>query len=432
MLCIKVKFITLGCKTNLYESEAMASLFKARGYNVISGKERADIYVINTCTVTGTGAQKSRQQIRKVRRENPTAILAVCGCLAQTEAEKLRQEMDIDILLGNKYRGRIVDMVEEALSGNKSDYIENILKEHSYEELGITQSQSRIRANIKIQDGCNNFCSYCIIPFARGPVRSRSLEKIKEEALALGESGYGEVVLTGIHIASYGKDLDNGASLIDVIETVHAVPGIERIRLGSLEPVAITEDFVSRAAKLNKLCPQFHLSLQSGCDETLKRMRRHYTTDEFRNAVKLLRSAIPDTAITTDLMVGFAGETEEEFKKSYEFCREIGFSQMHIFPYSIRKGTSAENFPDQVAESVKTERSHIMLELADEMKANFYKGYIGKTISVLLEQKKNNLFHGTSANYMDVLINTDAGESGEIVNVRITDYQNENLIGEME
>lgn len=415
----------------MYESEAMASLFKNKGYEVIFGREKADIYVINTCTVTGTGAQKSRQQIRRVKRENPDSILAVCGCLAQTEAEKLRLEMDIDVLLGNKYRNRIVDMVEDAINGRKSDYVENILKETSYEELCVTQSQSRVRANIKIQDGCNNFCSYCIIPFARGPVRSRSLDKIKEEALALGKSGYGEVVLTGIHIASYGKDLDNKVSLIDVIEAVHLVDGIKRIRLGSLEPIAITEDFVSRASKLEKLCPQFHLSLQSGCDETLKRMRRHYTTDEFLRAVNLLRSAIPDTSITTDLMVGFAGETDEEFKNSYEFCKKIGFSQMHIFPYSIRKGTAAENFPNQVSELVKTQRSHTMLKLAEEMKEVFYKKYIGKTLPVLLEQKKNNFLHGTTANYMDVLLNVDAGISGEIVNVLITDYQDENLIGEM-
>ncbi|MBE5040240.1 tRNA (N(6)-L-threonylcarbamoyladenosine(37)-C(2))-methylthiotransferase MtaB [Ructibacterium gallinarum] len=426
---ITVKFITLGCKTNLYESEGMASLFRAAGYQVVSGKEKADVCVVNTCTVTGTGAQKSRQQIRRARRENPGAVLAVTGCLAQTEADRLREDMDIDILIGNKYRNQIVELVELALRGIKTDKITPILKETDYEELGVTHSQSRVRANLKIEDGCNNFCTYCIIPYARGPVRSRSMVKILEEAQALGEAGYGEIVLTGIHLGSYGRDLGSGTGLIDVIEAVHRIEGIRRLRLGSLEPVMITEDFVRRAAQLPKLCPQFHLSLQSGCDATLKRMNRHYTTVQFRNAVELLRKSIPDTAITTDLMVGFAGETDAEFQESYAFCESIAFAQMHIFPYSIRQGTAAAAFPDQVEESVKTDRTHQMLFLAEHMKKAFYQKYIGSTASVLLEQEKNGRYHGTTANYMDVLVNGPTGMTGRIADVTLSGIEDQCLTG---
>ena len=405
----------------------MKTLFEDAGYTITQEKS-ADIFVVNTCTVTGTGAKKSRQQIRRVRRENPEAVLAVTGCLAQTEAEQLKKDLDIDVLLGNKHRNRIVELVEKAVRGDKTVQIEDILKETAYEELTITKSQSRVRANLKIEDGCNNFCSYCIIPFARGPVRSRPLEKIREEAISLGSEGYGEVVLTGIHIGSYGKDLADGTTLIDVIEAVHQAPGISRIRLGSLEPVTITEDFVRRAKNLPKLCPQFHLSLQSGCDATLKRMRRRYTAEEYRRAVELLRRELPDTAITTDLMVGFPGETQEEFSESYNFCKEIGFSQMHIFPYSIRKGTAAEKFPHQVPESVKADRTHKMLTLAAEMKETFYRSYLGKTIPVLLEQKEGNLWQGTTANYMDILVDVPEGVSGEIITADFVDYQDEKII----
>lgn len=424
---ITVKFITLGCKTNLYESEAMKTLFEDAGYTITEEKT-ADIFVVNTCTVTGTGAKKSRQQIRRVRRENPNAILAATGCLAQTESEQLQKDLAIDVLLGNKHRNRIVELVEKAIAGTRTAQVENILKETAYEELTITKHQSRVRANLKIEDGCDNFCSYCIIPFARGPVRSRPIEKIQEEAFALGFEGYGEVVLTGIHIGSYGKDLEDGTGLIDVIEAVHQAPGITRIRLGSLEPVMITEDFVRRAKNLPKLCPQFHLSLQSGCDETLKRMRRRYTTEDYRRAVTLLRQELPDTAITTDLMVGFPGETEEEFQASYNFCKEIGFSQMHIFPYSIRKGTAAEKFPDQVPESVKADRTHKMLTLASEMKEAFYRSYLGKTVPVLLEQKEGELWHGTTANYMDILVNVPDGESGQMITATLCEYKDEKII----
>ena len=427
MFYITVKFITLGCKTNMYESEAMAELFKSAGFEITKGKT-ADICIINTCTVTGTGAQKSRQQIRRARRENPNSIIAVTGCLAQTDADAILKDTDIDIIIGNKHRNRIVELTKSALKGEKINLITDILKEKDFEELAITHGQSRVRANLKIEDGCNNFCTYCIIPYARGPVRSRDLSKIREEAETLGKTGYGEIVLTGIHIGSYGRDLNDGTSLIDVIEMVHECPGIERIRLGSLEPVVITKNFVKRIKNLSKVCPQFHMSLQSGCDETLKRMNRHYTTDEYRTAVELLRNNIPDTSITTDVMVGFAGETDEYFEKSYNFCKEIGFMQMHIFPYSIRKGTVAESYTDHVPENIKTLRAHKMLELASDMKKEFYTRYIGKTLSVLIEQKKDKMYHGTTVNYMDVLIEDAENSVGKLIDTEIIDYCDEKLI----
>lgn len=429
---MRVRFLTLGCKTNLYESEAMAELFRSAGHTVTEKTAEADVIVINTCTVTGTGAKKSRQLIRRVRRENPDAKLAVCGCLAQTEGKTLAEELQIDILIGNKYRNRMVEFATKAMQGIATYAVGDILKETSFEELGIAQTQSRVRANLKIEDGCNNFCSYCVIPYARGPVRSRPLAEIQKEAEALGNAGYGEVVLTGIHIGSYGRDFGGKPTLTDVIETVHRADGIQRIRLGSLEPVTVTEEFVRRVRELPKLCPQFHLSLQSGCDATLKRMRRRYTAAEYAEAVRLLRENFADAAITTDLMVGFQGETEEEFAQSYDFCKRIGFSQMHIFPYSVRKGTAAEQLPGRVEESVKSVRAAKMLALAAEQKEAFYRRYLGREVSVLVEQNKHGRYHGTTANYMDVCIDTEHDLSGQIVRVKVCDYQDEMLIGELE
>ncbi|MBE7012377.1 MAG: tRNA (N(6)-L-threonylcarbamoyladenosine(37)-C(2))-methylthiotransferase MtaB [Ruminococcaceae bacterium] len=414
----RVKFVTLGCKTNIYESDAMAKLFIEEGYSIT--EDKADVYVINTCTVTGTGAQKSRQAISRAVRENPDAVVAVVGCLAQTESETVSQIEGVDIVCGNKGKGDILRLVREALLSKKQIVAcGDIMAEDSFEEIALTSEQSRIRANVKIEDGCNNYCSYCIIPYARGKVRSRNIEKIEEEVKILAEKGYFEIVLTGIHIGSYGKDLNNGLTLIDVIERVCGVEGIRRVRLGSLEPVVITEDFVKRAKKLKNLCPHFHMSLQSGCDETLKRMNRHYTAEEFKNAVKLLRENIPNTAITTDVIVGFPGETEEEFEKSYEFCRQIGFMQMHIFKYSSRKGTRAEKFPNQIPKKIKEERSRKLLSLAENMQKAFYMSYEGAETEVLAEQLKGDFYHCTTANYMDIYVKSDRDISGEIIIVKL-------------
>ena len=412
----RVKFITLGCKTNIYESDAMAKLFKERGYEVCDGI--AEVYVINTCTVTGTGAQKSRQAINRAVRENPNAVIAVCGCLAQTEMEKVKGIKGVDVVCGSTGKSRIVDLVETAIKEKEQIVLcKSIMEEVSFEEITLATQQSRIRANVKIEDGCNNYCTYCIIPYARGKVRSRNIEKIEEEARLLAKSGYSEIVLTGIHIGSYGKDLENSVTLIDVLERVCAVEGIKRVRLGSLEPVVITEEFVKRAKKLKNLCPQFHMSLQSGCTETLKRMNRHYTAEEYKKAVELIRANIKDSAITTDLMVGFPGETDEEFKESYEFCKEIGFMQMHIFKYSIRKGTRAEKFPNQLSNKVKEERSQKMLRLSEKMQKAFYESYKGRKMEVHVEQKKGDVYHSTTSNYMDIYIKSDKDITGEIKTV---------------
>lgn len=410
-----VKFITLGCKTNFYESQAMAELFRVQGYEIVE-KGNADIYVINTCTVTGTGAQKSRQHIRKAKKENPEAIVAVCGCYSQVEPEAVESLAEVDVMVGTSGRNRIVALVEDALKGKRMIEHKDIMKVREFEELCLTASQSRIRANVKIEDGCNNFCTYCIIPYARGPVRSRSIEKIVEEVELLSKNGFAEIVLTGIHIGSYGRDLKDDTGLIDVIEAVCGVDGVKRVRLGSVEPVVITEDFVMRAAKLKNLCPQFHLSLQSGCDKTLERMKRRYTSAEFAAAVERLRKYIKDTSITTDIIVGFPGETEDEFKESYDFCEKIGFMQMHVFKYSKRKGTVAEKMPEQVAEEVKDKRSEKMIALGDRMKKDFYDSYKGIEAEVLVEQKmKNGKYHATTANYMDVYIDSDEDISGKFV-----------------
>ncbi len=418
-----VKFITLGCKTNIYESEAMAQLFENSDYEVIS-KGTADIYVINTCTVTGTGAAKSLKMIRRARRENPDAVVAVTGCLSQTEPDRIIKE-NTDVVIGNKYRDKIVELCEKAIQGTKVCKVDDILKTKAYEELGIVHRQRRIRAEIKIEDGCNNFCSYCKIPYARGPVRSRDIDKIIEETKSLINDGYAEIVLTGIHIGSYGKDLNNGTSLIDVMEKVNDVEGDFRLRLGSLEPVIITEDFTNRASHLKKLCPQFHMSLQSGCNKTLKSMRRNYTTDEFRQAVSNLRMAFENAAITTDLIVGFPGETQEDFENSKKFCEEIGFSQMHIFPYSVREGTAAAKLDGQVFEEEKNKRSHIMIGVAEKLKSNFYENYIGKTVPVLFEQKKDGFWCGFTENYMDVRLKSDKNLRGKTIEVTLERYNKE-------
>lgn len=412
---MKVKFITLGCKTNFYESQALGEMFRQKGYEIVQ-KGNADVCIINTCAVTSMGAQKSRQQIHRAKKQNPDAVIAVMGCYAQTEPEKLENSPDIDVLIGTSDRVRLVELVEEALKGKKTHIHSDIMKVREYEELCLTSDQSRIRANVKIEDGCSNFCAYCIIPYARGPVRSRDIEKIVEEVRLLVDKGFAEVVLTGIHIGSYGKDLKNNLTLTDVVERVCAVEGISRVRLGSVEPVVITEDFVNRIKKLENLCPQFHLSLQSGCSETLKRMKRRYTAEEYMAAVRLLRENIPDVSITTDVMVGFPGETDEEFEKSFEFCKAVGFMQMHVFKYSPRKGTVAAEMPNQVPEQIKEERSRRLIELGEKMKEAFYDSFRGRTVKVLAELRtKDGRFHATLPNYMDVFVKSDEDISGTIV-----------------
>lgn len=412
---MRVKFITLGCKTNFYESQALAEMFKNVGYEVVKSGS-CDVCVINTCAVTGMGAQKSRQQIHRAKKQNPDAVIAVMGCYSQIDPDTLEKSGDVDVMLGTADRGRLLELVEKALSGKRQIVHTDIMKKRDFEELCITSDQSRSRATVKIEDGCTNFCTYCIIPYARGPVRSRALDKICEEVRQLVKNGFSEIVLTGIHIGSYGRDLDGKVGLVDVIEAVCGIDGVKRVRLGSLEPVVITEDFVNRIKSLDNLCPHFHMSLQSGCDETLKRMHRRYTSDEYMQAVTRLRKSISDVSITTDLMVGFPGETDEEFEQSYNFCKQVGFMQMHIFKYSKRPGTVAAEMENQVPEQIKEQRSSRMLELEERMRKDFYASYKGRTVTVLAEVRtKDGRFHATTPNYMDVYIESDTDISGQLV-----------------
>lgn len=378
----------------------MMELFKEAGYETCDYEEFADVYVINTCTVTNMSERKSRQILRRAKEINPEAVLCVVGCYVQVAKEELAKLPEIDILLGTNDRKNIVRCVDEFLSKKeKVSIVNDIMKKQEYVEWGGTAYTDKGRAEIKIQDGCDRFCTYCIIPYARGPVRSRNIEEIYEEAQKLAETGIKELVVTGIHISSYGKDLKDGVTLIDVLEKLNSIDKIKRIRLGSLEPLIITEEFVHRLSNLDKVCNHFHLSLQSGCDETLKRMNRRYTTDEFRKIVKLLRDNIPEVALTTDVIVGFPGETDGEFEETYNFLKEIEFSKMHVFKYSPRKGTKAAAFPNQVDGKTKILRSEKLIRLSDENERKFAGKYIGKEIEVLFENEEE----GHTTNYIKVI-----------------------------
>ena len=420
----KVAVYTLGCKVNAYESSVMVELFKASGYDVVDYEEFADVYIVNTCTVTNMSDRKSRQILRRAKELNPNAILCAVGCYAQVASADLAKLEEIDIILGTNDKRQIVKIVEEFMQNHERRIIVNdVLQERKYIEWGQTAITSKARAEIKIQDGCDRYCTYCIIPYARGPVRSRKMEDIHDEIVALSRTDIKEVVITGIHISSYGKDLENKPTLIDLLEYIHQIPGIERIRLGSLEPLIVTEDFVCRLKKLSKVCNHFHLSLQSGCDETLKRMNRRYTTDEFRKIVRLLRIHIPEVALTTDVIVGFPGETNEEFEITYEFLKEINFSKMHVFKYSPRKGTKAAGFPNQVDGKIKDERSSKLIELSMKNEEAFASQYLGKEIEVLFENEHD----GHTTNYIEVY-SKEEQKPNEIVRCVARNWDGEKII----
>jgi len=431
----KVALTTLGCKVNQYDTEAMAGLFRKEGYEVVDFDETADVYVINTCTVTGISARKSRQMIRRAREKNKNSIVVVAGCYAQTAPEEVESIPGVNIVIGTRDRGRIVDYIREIEKGKERiNLVSNIMKTTEFEEMRVDSFKEKTRAFIKIQEGCSQFCSYCIIPYARGPVRSRMPDAVLEEVRALAGEGFKEIVLTGIHIASYGKDLKD-ISLMDMIKRVHGIEGIERIRLSSIEPTIVNEDFVLEAKSLEKLCPHYHMSLQSGCDETLKRMRRKYTTSQYRAAVELLRRHIPDVALTTDIMVGFPGETDEEFEQTYRFVKEISFMKTHVFKYSPRKSTPAASMPDQVDGIVKEERSRRLLELSHEKNLEFNRKFIGRTLPVLFEQESNlvkGFMEGLTPNYIKVLCKGDTTLEGNIVPVKLKDTEGEAVIGDMQ
>ena len=428
---MKVKFVTLGCKVNQVESEAMREALLAAGFQEAAGGETADVVVVNSCTVTATSDQKARQALRREKKRNPGAVAVLTGCWPQAFPQEAQEFLEADVVLGTARRGDLVPRLLEYLSTKQRVVdIAPHQKGEKFEKLTISAMHGRTRAFVKIEDGCDRFCSYCIIPYARGRVRSKPLEDIREEAARLGEAGYKEVVLTGINLPAYGKDL--GGDLCDAVEAACAAPGILRVRLGSLEPEQLTPPVIARLAAQEKLCPQFHLSLQSGCDDTLRRMNRHYTTAEYRQIVGDLRNAFPNCAVTTDIMVGFAGETEEEFAKSLAFAKEIAFAKVHVFAYSRRPGTRAYDMPGQVPNREKERRSREMIAATLETQRAFFAAQTGRVEEVLFEQERDrNVYEGYTRNYTPVRVASAAPLQGQIRQVRLTQALEDFCLGEL-
>ena len=421
----KAALHNLGCKVNAYETEAMQHLLEEAGYEIVPFTQKADVYVINTCSVTNMADRKSRQMLHKAKKNNPDSIVVAAGCYVQTSEKEVLNDLSVDIVIGNDRKHDLVRLLEKYSLDSVNDTVDDINDgKHDFEELFIDQTKEHTRAFIKVQDGCNQFCSYCIIPYARGRVRSRRFENVIAEVERLAANGFKEVVLTGIHLSSYGVDFEEATGLLELIQAVNAVKGIERIRLGSLEPKIVTEHFASELSKLDKICPHFHLSLQSGCDATLKRMNRKYTTKEYERGCELLRKYFVHPAITTDVIVGFPGETEEEFEQTKAYLEHIHFYEMHIFKYSKRKGTRAAVMPDQIDEQVKAARSEKLIALGHDMSKEFRKFYIGKNEEVLFEEKAviddKEYFVGYTKEYVKVAKKTDENLENQIVSGRIS------------
>ena len=413
------------CIRDRYETEAMQHLLEEAGYEIVPFTQKADVYVINTCSVTNMADRKSRQMLHKAKKNNPDSIVVAAGCYVQTSEKEVLNDLSVDIVIGNDRKHDLVRLLEEYSLDSVNDTVDDINDgKHDFEELFIDQTKEHTRAFIKVQDGCNQFCSYCIIPYARGRVRSRRFENVIAEVERLAANGFKEVVLTGIHLSSYGVDFEEATGLLELIQAVNAVKGIERIRLGSLEPKIVTEHFASELSKLDKICPHFHLSLQSGCDATLKRMNRKYTTKEYERGCELLRKYFVHPAITTDVIVGFPGETEEEFEQTKAYLEHIHFYEMHIFKYSKRKGTRAAVMPDQIDEQIKAARSEKLIALGHDMSKEFRKFYIGKNEEVLFEEKAvigdKEYFVGYTKEYVKVAKKTDENLENQIVSGRIS------------
>lgn len=423
-----VSFYTLGCKVNQYETNAMEQQFIKNNYEIVENTQKADIYVINTCTVTNMAERKSRQMLRRVKEINPSAVLVVCGCYAQVAKNELEQIPEIDIILGINEKNEIVQIVKNYMEKmaeqdkrSQEAEIDDVSKQKEFLDFGDVTYTEKNRAVVKVQDGCNMFCSYCIIPYARGRIRSRKIESVVSEIEKIAKEKIKEVVITGIHVASYGKDFDNENTskkirLIDLLEAINKIDGIDRIRLSSLEPTIVDEEFATRLSKLDKICDHFHLSLQSGCDETLKRMNRKYTTQIYRDAVATLRKYYPEASFTTDVIVGFPGETDEEFAKTYEFLKEIDFYRLHVFKYSPRRGTVAEKMPNQIDGNKKEERSNKLIELSNSTENKHNQSYIVKTVKVLFEEFEDGFFKGHTTNYMMVKVAGEEEQSDKFVN----------------
>lgn len=441
-----VRFVTLGCKVNQYETNAMAQKFLEKGYQIIeeitpeNEDIKPDICIINTCTVTNMSDRKSRQMLRRMKEKNPSTIVVAVGCYAQVAKKELAKIPEIDLVLGNNEKVEIVKYVEEYINNHINNVeLDDVMYSKEFSDFGDVTYTEKTRAVIKIQDGCDRFCSYCIIPYARGRVRSRKPENIISEITQIASKGIKEVVITGIHIASYGKDFAMSKDskltnyrLIDLLEEINEIQGIQRIRLGSIEPLLITVEFVERLKKLEKICHHFHLSLQSGCDETLKRMNRRYKIEQFKEIVRLLRNAYSDVNLTTDIIVGFPGETDEEFNKTYQFLKEIKFYKMHIFKYSPRKGTKAAVMPNQINGDIKEERSKKLIELSDRNEIEYNKSYIGKNVEVLFEEEKDGMYKGHTQNYIMVYCQSKEKLDNKIIDVVCEKAEKEHIIAIME
>ena len=429
----KVTFHTLGCKVNQYETEAMEELFEKSGYKIVDEDQIADIYVINTCTVTNLSDRKSRQIIRRAKRKNQEAIVAVVGCYSQVSPDEVAAIDGVDIIIGTTDRNHIVSLCEEvkAIKG-QINIVRNVKSQKEFETINIDTIKGKTRAYMKIQDGCNQYCSYCIIPYARGPIRSRDLENIISEAKKLALAGFKEIVLTGIHIASYGKDKKD-IKLINVLEELGKLEGIERIRFSSIEPTLIDDEFMERLVEIGKVCDHFHLSLQSGSDRVLQRMNRKYSTREYGEIVETIRKHMPQAGITTDIIVGFPEETEEEFDETLDFVRKIGFSRIHVFKYSPREGTPAAEYKEQINGNIKNQRSETLISLGDEMMKEFNNEFIGKNLSVLFEEESRDgqFIEGYTTNYIRVKSKLDKAYLGQIADVRINSQEEDYLIGDI-
>ena len=433
---MKVAFSTLGCRVNVYESEAMAEKFIREGYEVVEANEEADVYVINTCTVTNMGDKKSRQIISRARRLNENAIIAVVGCYSQIAPKEVSEIPGVDVVLGTRNKGDVVYYVNKARDEGKSQiHVEGVLKNKKFEELNIEEYQDKTRAFLKIQDGCNRFCTYCIIPYSRGSVCSKDPKKVLEEVNKLAEHGFKEIILSGIHTASYGLDLEGNVNLINLIEEIEKVEGIERIRIGSIEPAFFTPEVIEKIKGFKKLCPHFHLSLQSGCDATLKRMNRRYTAEEYAASVDLLRETLPDVSISTDVIVGFPGETEEEFNETYKFLERIKLTKTHVFKYSPRKGTKAAEMKDQIDGSIKDKRSKLLIELSNKNEKEFIEKFIGKEMDVLIETEvkgQEGIYEGYTRNYIKVQVPCNCTDvTGKIVDIEIVEVKDEQGIAKL-
>ena len=416
----KVAALTLGCKVNDYDTAVMLNQFQSNGYEIENNfYSYADIYLINTCTVTSLGDKKSRQMIRRAKVSNPNAIVIAAGCYSQVAPNEVAQIEGVNIVLGNNDRNSIVNIVENYTHKGTVIHTTDLRYEKIFEEMELQSMGTKTRAFVKIQEGCNEFCSYCIIPYSRGKSRSREVSNIVKEVSHLASNGYKEIVITGIHVASYGKDLTN-TNLLDVIKKIHEIKGVERIRLSSIEPNIITKDFVTNISTLNKVCDHFHLSLQSGCDKTLKSMNRKYTITDFKNAVYLLRSYLPNVAVTTDIIAGFPGEEERDFAQTLAFVEDIGFASMHIFPFSAKEGTRAYNFPDQIPTRIKNARVGILKEIDANQRKQFITNMIGTNLSVLYEtQISNNIYEGYSSNYIKILTESKKDLKNKVENIYI-------------